>query len=186
MFSGLNYFSTNRRARNTAAPGQDISCSLHSEMLHTAQRFAPSADCGRFRRACMSQSTQWAWCAVVLVPPRGGLRPSAGLAHSGGEMSGSVGAPLSAPSNLGVLQRVIELDPPATDAYGMQRISAESLAERGLYLDAGSLGPSALLLLLLLALTFSRFFGLDHPVHLSPAAWKDCRDPATAAQIPRT
>lgn len=47
------------------------------------------------------------------------------------------------------------------DLAMMQRVSADSLSERGLYVDPAAIVGSGLLLIILLALSFERVLGLD-------------------------
>ncbi|KAF8067177.1 hypothetical protein HT031_002224 [Scenedesmus sp. PABB004] len=90
-----------------------------------------------------------------------------------------------APDNLGVLRSVIEQDATPPDAYGMQRVSPASFAERGLYMDGASIGSSALLLVVLLALTFQRILGLDRLINQALADWKERRELARRSEVVR-
>lgn len=91
----------------------------------------------------------------------------------------------AAPSNLGVLQRVVEVNPGMDDPYGMQRVSVESFSSRGFYMDAPSIVSSAVLLLVLLALTFQRILGLDRFITKAMRDWKDARELERRSEVLR-
>eukprot|EP00879_Flechtneria_rotunda_P009842 GHRR01010294.1.p1 GENE.GHRR01010294.1~~GHRR01010294.1.p1 ORF type:complete len:166 (+),score=30.90 GHRR01010294.1:181-678(+) len=86
-----------------------------------------------------------------------------------------VSYPPSGPSNLGVLQRLIEQDPVPSDSYGMQRVSPGSLSSRGFYTDGSSIFGSAVLLIVLLFLTLSQILGLDRFMTKALSAWRKKR-----------
>jgi hypothetical protein len=73
-------------------------------------------------------------------------------------------------SNLGALSRtVVVTDPPVIelDPYAGQRVSVESLANRGAAVDGGTAAVNVVILLLLIALSFERIFGLDKVLRIA-------------------
>ncbi|KAF6255376.1 hypothetical protein COO60DRAFT_215681 [Scenedesmus sp. NREL 46B-D3] len=106
---------------------------------------------------------------------RSAVTCSAAQSDSGSGSSSSSSA-AAAPSNLGVLQRVVEVNPGMDDPYGMQRVSVDSFSSRGFYMDGPSIVSSAVLLLVLLGLTFQRILGLDRLVAKAMRDWKEGRE----------
>ncbi|GIL42886.1 hypothetical protein Vafri_728 [Volvox africanus] len=82
---------------------------------------------------------------------------------------------VSSPTNLGQLERFVAQQQPASgDNYLMsQRVDPHSLNERGLYIDGASIFASSVLLLVLMAFSTNRIFGLDRFFASAARSWKD-------------
>lgn len=78
-------------------------------------------------------------------------------------------------SNLGSLSGTVRIDDEAQSFANVQLVSPDSFAEQGIYFDAGAVGASLLLLVILLGLSFERILGLDRVIMKALKAWKSNR-----------
>ncbi|GLC63502.1 hypothetical protein PLESTF_000043100 [Pleodorina starrii] len=77
--------------------------------------------------------------------------------------------------NLGQLGRFAAQGQPTSDdaALMLQRVDPSSFNEQGLYMDGGSIFASSVLLLVLLAFSTNRIFGLDRFVVSAARSWRE-------------
>jgi len=99
----------------------------------------------------------------LLLPPPAAASPDASSSSSTTATGTSSSTYSYYNGNLGALSRTVVTDAPAIeiDPYAGGRVSVESFANRGFAIDGGTAAVNAVLLLVLIALSFERIFGLD-------------------------
>ncbi|GLI69059.1 hypothetical protein VaNZ11_013602 [Volvox africanus] len=82
---------------------------------------------------------------------------------------------VSSPTNLGQLERFVvqQQSTPGDNDLMSQRVDPRSFNERGLYIDGASIFASSVLLLVLMAFSTNRIFGLDRFFASAARSWKD-------------